>query len=276
MWQSRAILVALVKRDLKSRYRTSVMGFAWAFAKPLMQLTVYAFVIGTVLGASRSIENFAIFTFVGLMFWNFFAETVTTGTFSILAGAGLVTKVSFPKEILPITSVVIATVNLLIQIPVLLLGYLIIGSEPNYSQFIFLAPLLISLFFLSLGAALFLSALNVYARDIQQLTELLVMLFMYLCPIIYSWTFVHDAINEKFGNLDFYNIYAFNPLSQIISGLQDIFWNGDRFFSGGDLAPDFMGTSILSLSIASAISILFALFAYKVFLKLEPNFAREL
>ncbi len=276
LWDSRAILFALLKRDLKSRYRTSIMGFAWAFAKPLMQLGVYVLVIGSILGASRSIPNFAIFIFVGLMFWNFFSESLILGASSIIAGAGLVTKISFPREILPLASVLIATVNLLIQVPVLVLGYFLVGGRPNFNQFGSVFPLLLSLWLLATAFALILGGLNVYARDVQPLTELLLTLFLYLCPIIYSWTFVKDAVITRFGDDNLFRIYELNPLTQIMTGMQDFFWNGERRFLDGSFAPDYLGSSQVSLWLSVIVSFTFLILAYKLFLKLEPNFAREL
>lgn len=276
LFASRAILFALVKRDLKSRYRTSFFGFAWAFAKPVMQLTVYVLVIGGILGANRSITNFSVFIFCGLMFWNFFAECVTVGSFSIIASAGLVTKISFPREILPVASVLIAGVNLLIQMPVLIAGFIVTNTVPDFSSIVYVIPLLFSLFFLALAFALVLSGLNVYARDIQPLSELFVMLFMYLCPVIYSWTFVHDAILQKYADLRIFRIYELNPLTQILSGIQDFFWNGTRTFSDGTLAPKYMGSNLSTLWLGTAATLSLAVVAYRLFLKLEPNFAREL
>lgn len=276
LWTYRAILGALIKRDLKSRYRTSFFGFAWAFAKPLMQLVVYTLVIGSILGAARSIPNFAIFIFAGLMFWNFFIESITVGTFSIVAGSGLVTKVAFPREILPLSAVLIAGINLLIQFPVLIVGYLVTNSKPDFGQIWNFLPLVISLFVISLSGALVLSALNVYARDIQPLTEMVLTLLMYLSPVIYSWTFVRDAAIAKFGNDQIFKIYELNPLTQIISGVQDFFWHGVRKFSDGSVAPGFMGATTPSLWAGVGISLIVFLLSYKLFLRLEPNFAREL
>lgn len=276
LWGSRAVLFALVKRDLKSRYRTSFFGFAWAFTKPLLQLGVYVLVIGSILGASRSISNFAIFIFAGLMFWNFFAESVIVGSNSIVAGSGLVTKVAFPREILPLASVLIALVNLTIQFPVLIFGYLFTGSHPDFGKWIYVVPVLLTLFFISTALSLLLSAANVYARDIQPLTEIMTMLLMYLSPVIYSWTFVHDAILNKYGNLDMFRIYELNPMTHVLSGIQDFFWNGNRYFSSGENAPDYLGATLSQLWLIAFLALTFLSVSYSIFLRLEPNFAREL
>lgn len=273
---SRPVLYALVKRELKSRYRGSIFGFLWALGKPLSTLLVFYFVVGEILGASRSIENFAIYIFIGLMFWNLFSESVVSGTNSVVQNSGLIQKIAFPREILPIATVVIASVNTLIQVPVLLFAYWISGSWPKLSQVLMAFPMLIILLIVTLALTLLLSALNVYIRDIQPLTELSVMLLMYATPIIYSWTFVYDKISSTFGNAKYFDIYMANPLAVVITGFQDSLWPGVRRYSNGEIATDFTASSSSTILIFLLISITALLGAYKVFLKLEPNFAREL
>jgi ABC-2 type transport system permease protein len=276
LFNSRAILYALVKRELKSRYRGSLFGFAWALGKPFSMLIVYTLVIGEVLGASRSIEHFALYIFVGLMFWGFFAEAVSSSTNSLIQSSGLLQKVAFPREIIPLTSVVVAAINTVIQIPVLILGYLVFGTWPEISNLPMLFILVISLFLFTLGLGLLLSATNVYVRDIQPLTELTLSLLIYACPIIYSWTFVYEQTISRFDNSRFFDIYLINPLATIFIGLQDSLWPGMRTFSDGTVAADLYSfTSPVLWSLLCG-SIFVALLSYRIFLKLEPNFAREL
>ena len=276
LFRSRGVLYALVKRELKSRYRGSILGFAWALGKPISMLLVFSLIIGEILGASRSIEYFALYLYVGLMFWGFFSEAVVSATNSVVQASGLVQKIAFPREILPITAVITASVNLLIQIPVLMLGYFIFGKWPHFEKFLFLIPILLILVFLTLALALLLSSINVYVRDIQPLTELVVMLLMYSTPIMYSWTFVKEKILDVFNNSTLFEIYVFNPLAAMIIGLQDVLWPGNRIFSDGKIAPDLFTFSSPAIWIMLALSIALVMIAYRVFLKLEPNFAREL
>jgi ABC-2 type transport system permease protein len=262
---------ALVQRELKSRYRGSFLGFAWALGKPISMLLVFSLIIGEILGASRSIEYFALYLFVGLMFWGFFAESVVAGTNSIINASGLVQKVAFPREVLPLTVVIIALVNTLIQIPVLIIGYIFFGVWPTLSDLLFLVPLIGILLFLTIAVTLLLSAINVYVRDIQPLTELVVMLMMYTTPLIYGWTFVKERLSaELFG------IYIHNPLATVIVGFQDALWPGQRKFSNGNFAEDLFNVQSSTIWILLFISGLLLMISYKIFLKLEPNFAREL
>ena len=276
LFRSRPILYALVKRELKSRYRGSLFGFAWALGKPLSLLLVYSLVIGEILGANRSLDFFALYLFVGLMFWGFFSEALSSSTNSLIQSSGLLQKVAFPREIIPLTSVVVAGVNTLIQIPVLILGYIYFDKWPNSNSLNLLPILLISLFFFTLALSLLLSALNVYVRDVQPLTELSLMLLMYASPIIYSWTFVYEGISERFGKSTFFEIYMLNPMSKILVGLQDVLWPGVRSLSDGTEVDHLYTIYSPAIWYLILFTFGFALISYQIFLKLEPDFAREL
>lgn len=276
LYEALPILRALVRRELKSRYRGSILGFAWVLGKPIMTLVVFSLIIGEVLGASKSIDYFALYLFVGLMFWGFFSESISSATSSIVNAEGLIQKIAFPREILPVTSVLIAAVNTLVQVPVLLIGYALFQKWPSSSDLVFLIPLMFILFFFVSGLALILSATTVYIRDLKPLTDLVLMLLMYASPLIYSWTFVQELIVNKFGEDSLFQIYLANPLSIVIISLQDVLWPGQRRFSDGSSAQDLFTISSFAIWAVLLSVILFFLFAYKVFLKLEPNFAREL
>lgn len=276
LYNSRSVLLALVRRELKSRYRGSFLGFVWVLGKPLSMLLVFTLFIGEILGASRSIEYFALYIFISLMFWGFFSEATVSATNSIVSASGLVQKISFPREILPITSVVIAFVNTLVQVPVLIIGYAIFGRWPSADGLVYLIPILGILFFLSVSFALILSAVNVYVRDIQPLTELFIMLLMYATPILYSWTFVKESVMNTFGNSTIFEIYVHNPLAVVIIGVQDSLWPGQRIYSTGEKVDNLFGVLSPTIWIIFGFSFLLLLGAYRIFLKLEPNFAREL
>ena len=276
LFSSRAVLYALVKRELKSRYRGSFFGFAWALGKPISMLIIYSLIIGEILGASRSLDYYALYLFVGLMFWGFFAESLVVGTDSLIQGSGLIQKVAFPREILPLSAVVLAGVNTIIQLPVLIFGYLFFNAWPPLSGLISLIPLILTLIFITVALTLFLSATNVYVRDVQPLTELATTLLMFTCPIIYSWTFVHDKVFDSFGTFLIFDIYKLNPLAVLISGFQDALWPGQRFYGDGRIANSLYNMNDLSIWFLLLGALIALLGSYKIFLKLEPNFAREL
>ncbi|WP_279433481.1 ABC transporter permease [Agromyces protaetiae] len=101
IWQYRELLGRLVKREVKVRYKDSSLGIVWSLFRPLVQLLIYYFAIGQVLGAARSVPDFGIFVFIGLTMWALFSEIISTSTTSIVANAGLVKKVYLPREIFP-------------------------------------------------------------------------------------------------------------------------------------------------------------------------------
>lgn len=276
LYKSRSILYALVKRELKSRYRGSLFGFLWALGRPLVTLIIFYFVIGQILGASRSIENFAIYLFIGMMFWNMFAESVIVGAGSIVRNGGLIQKVAFPREILPLASVVLAGINTVVQAPILILGYSLTGDWPKFSNLLILIPAIISLFLIALALAMTLSAVNVYVRDVQPLTELSISLLMYATPILYSWTFVHDAVLQRFENLRIFDLFMSNPLAIIITALQDALWPGTRAFLDGSSAGVLFSLYSWQLWALTLFAFAVTVMSYRLFLKLEPNFAREL
>lgn len=276
LYKSRSVLYALVKRELKSRYRGSIFGFAWALGKPMSMLVIYSLIIGEILGASRSLDYFALYLFVGLMFWGFFAEAVASSSNSLVQSSGLLQKIAFPREIIPLTSVVIAGVNTLIQVPILIAGYVYFNAWPSIGDLVMIPVLIAALFLFTLSLALLLSAFNVYVRDVQPLTELTLSLLMYASPIIYSWTFVYDHVLSKFSNSTIFDLYLINPLTTIFIGIQDSLWPGTRKFSSGEIASDLYTISSPILWGLLIGSLVFSLVAYRIFLKLEPNFAREL
>ena len=276
LWSSRSILTAIVQRDISARYRASFFGFFWAIARPLVQLMIFYLVVGKFLGASRSIENYATFIFAGLMFWGFLSESVISGTSSITNGAGLVTKISFPREILPLAGVLTAGFNFLIQIPVLIAAYMLTGKFPEPIGLLALPAILVSAVFLSTALAFIFATINVFARDTQHLVELIMMLLMYLAPVIYSWVFVRETVLLAFGSDFWFKIYISNPFAALVTGFQDALWPGDRYYSDGSLAPDLVGVTTLTLWLLPLVTFAFLVMSYKFFLKHEPNFAREL
>ena len=128
---SRELLTALLSRELAGKYKGSVLGLGWTLIRPLVMLFIYAVVVGEFLGASRSVEKFAIFVFVGLLFWNLISESISMGSTSMTINGSLLKKVWFPREVLPLTSFAVAAVNFLVQFGVLIFAFLIFNSWPE-------------------------------------------------------------------------------------------------------------------------------------------------
>jgi lipopolysaccharide transport system permease protein len=207
----RHLIWQMTKREVVGRYRGSVLGILWSFFNPVFMLTIYTFVFSVVFKAkwgagSDSKTEFAIILFAGLIVFNLFSETVTRAPSLILSNVNYVKKVVFPLEILPVVSILSSCFHTLVNIGVLILFRLIVGSGFSVTTLLFplvIAPLLL----FSLGVAWFLAALGVYLRDVSQTIGLAMTALMFVSPIF----FPISALPEK------YHIFVYlNPLSFII------------------------------------------------------------
>lgn len=265
IWGHRELLVLLVRREIKARYKDSSLGLVWSLLRPLTQLLIYYVAIGQFLGASRSIPDFAIFVFTGLTAWGLFAETLSGATTSIVANAGLIKKVYLPREIFPLASVGSALFNFVVQFGILAAATLVTGKFPLHADLLYLplSMVVVVLFAFSLG--LLLSAVNVYLRDFQHLIEVLLVVLFWASPIVYSYTLVHKVLD---GNL-LEQIYLWNPVTLVVMGFQKAMWVSG---AGESWPPDLA----LRLGIVGVISIALLWGAQRVFARLEGNFAQEL
>ncbi|GAA2242247.1 ABC transporter permease [Herbiconiux moechotypicola] len=264
IWEQRRLLGLLTRRELKSRYKDSAGGFLWSLARPLTQLFIYYLVIGEFLSAARNIENFAIYIFAGLTVYTLFSEIVGAGTGSIIANAGLVKKVYLPREIFPLAAVGSALFNFVIQLAILIIASLVLGTLSFGPQLLFGVGALMLILVWATAIGLLLSALNVYLRDIQYLVEVVLLLLMWGSPILYSWQMVADRVPAWL-----LEIYVNNPITLAVLGFQEAFWSEA---SNGVPLPHLA----LRMGIALAIGIVAFLGAQRVFSRLQGDFAQEL
>ncbi|MDQ6896988.1 MAG: ABC transporter permease [Actinomycetota bacterium] len=265
IWAHRELLGMLTRRELKARYKDSTLGFVWSLLRPLALLLIYYIALGQFLGAARSIPDFAIFIYTGLTAWNLFGETVTNGTGSIVGNAGLIKKVYVPREIFPLSSLGSSLFGFVIQTVVLTAATVISGDIPTGVRWLYL-PLSLSVVVVwGLAWSLLLSALNVYLRDIQYLVEIGLMIAFWLCPIVYSWQLVNNAVSNGFVE----RLYLANPMTLAIMGFQRTFW------VKGDNQPLPAGLGI-HLLVAFAVGLVAVFAAQRVFARLQGNFAQEL
>jgi ABC-2 type transport system permease protein len=260
----RELLALLVRRELKARYKDSTLGFLWTLIRPLTILVVYYVAIGKFLGAERSIPDFAIYIFTGLIAWQLFLEIVSGGTGSIVGNAGLIKKVYLPREVFPLSVVGGALVTLVTQFVVLAVALVVSGSIPTGSRLLF-APLgLAVLLVYGTALALVLSAVNVYLRDVQYLVEIALTVLFWASPIVYSWELVQAELSEGLQEL-----YLANPVTAAVLAMQRAFW-----VAGTDepFPPD-LGTR---LGVMLAIGLLLLWAAQRAFARLEANFAQEI
>ena len=261
----RQLLDLLIRRDLKSRYKDSALGFAWTLIRPLVQLAIYYFVLGQILGASRNIPEFAIYVFSGLTLYGLFSEIVASGTASIVSNGGLIKKIYLPREIYPLASVGAALFNFGVQLVVLLVATLLqSGFAWIRPDLLYFFPSTLVILIWATALALLLAAANVYLRDMQYLVEVLVLLLMWASPIVYSWQQVANAAPQWLLSL-----YTANPITLAVLGFHRAFWT-----AGPD--SEYPSHLLLRMVIAGVVGLIALVLCQRVFAKLQGNFAQEI
>lgn len=271
IYSNRGLLYLLVKRDVKIRYKDSALGIFWSFARPLVQLAIYFFAIGQVLGAARSIPDFAIFVFIGISAWSLFNEVVSNSTHSIVINGGLVKKIYLPREIFPLAVSGTALFNFLVQ--AIILGLVIVFfARPPLTVELLLVPLAVAnLLIFSTAVGLVMAAFNVFLRDTEHLVEVGLTLLFWFSPIVYSYSFVVQAV--KFDWL--LSLYLANPVTISIIALQKSLWVGgfDMNVAINQVWPPNL---FLLLSMSILMSLVLLLLSTRLFGKLQGNFAQLL
>jgi len=248
----RELVRNLVARDLKVRYRNSVLGFLWCLLNPLMMMGVFTLVF-TVLMRS-SIPNFPVFVLVGILAWNFHTTAVMGAIGSIVRNSELVMKVYFPREVLPLSSVLSNGVNLVLAL-VALFGVILAFRVHLGPSLLFLPVVLgVQVVFVA-GIALFLSALTVFYRDVEIIMEALMTAWFFLTPIFYRMEDLFPAYARV--------MYIANPMASIVSAYRDI------LYLGGWPGVDFVGRTLVTSLIVLAVG-------YVFFLHCSKRFAEEL
>jgi lipopolysaccharide transport system permease protein len=252
----RGLIQSLVARELKARYRGSVLGFFWSFFNPLLLLLVYTFVFTYVMTPAKldEIPNYALFLFCGILPWTWFSTSLIESANVLISGGNLIKKVMFPAEILPIVTVLANLVHFLLGLPILV-AFLIYYKAPlQLSELVWFPVVVLVQLVLTLGFALILSALTVHFRDIKDILSNLMTFWFFATPIIYYWKFAPPTIG-RFLDL--------NPFTHLAISYQEIL-----YFSG-----DFGHLKwLLALGVAS---IGLFLFGYFLFDRLRDSFAEE-
>ena len=252
IWEYRQMISSLVKKDLRTRYKGSVLGFLWTFINPLLQLVIYSLVFSVIMRVAN-VDNYAIYLFVALIPWIFCQTSLTAGSTCIIASAGLVEKVYFPRIVLPISNVLSNFINMLLSFIIVFAALIVTGYYPTAAAFTLPIIMIIEFFFV-LGLVFIFSALTVYFRDLEHILGIFTMAWMYITPILYTI----DMIPEKFRF-----IADANPMTGIVVAYRDILYYG-KF-------PDFS-----TLWFTIIFSVITTVVGYFIFQKLQKKFAEEL
>lgn len=252
IWKYRGMIYCLVKRDLKIRYKGSILGFFWMLLNPLLQLCIYTIVFSVII--KMNIDRFYLFLFVTLVPWIFFSTCLSYGSQVILSEKDLIKKTYFPREVLPISFTMSQFINMLLSFMAIFAVILLSGKGISLSALSRLPGIMIIEFFMALGIVYFTSSITVYFRDLEHITSILALAWMYMTPILYPIEYVPEEL-RKF-------VY-FNPMTSVTIAYRDILYYGNAPKTGTMLNAALMG-------------IVFWLAGKICFCILQRGYAREL
>ncbi|MFC2029031.1 ABC transporter permease [Chloroflexota bacterium] len=212
LWVYRELIYFLTWRDVKVRYKQAVLGVLWAILQPVFTMIVFSIILGYLLQVPT--ENdipYPVFSFVGLLPWQLFANSLAKSGSSLVGSANLITKVYFPRLVIPISALGATMVDFLISF-VVLIGLMVYYKLPITWNILWLPLFLLFALLTALAVGLWLSALNVQYRDVQQMIGPIINLWMYASPVVYSATIIPSETWQL--------VYALNPMAGVIQGFR--------------------------------------------------------
>lgn len=212
LWHFRELYWAFTVREIKVRYKQTILGAGWAILQPLALTVIFTVVFGFLLRFGSGDIPYPVFAYSALLPWTFFSNAVSFGSLSVVNNSSLVTKIYFPRELLPLATITAALFDLIIASVIFLL-MLFIYKIPITQNIVWLVVIIPSIFLLTTGISLFLSTLNVLFRDIKFIIPLLLQVWFYLTPIIYSL----NSISDKYQRF-----YILNPMAPLIDSFRDV------------------------------------------------------
>ncbi|MBO3662030.1 ABC transporter permease [Microbacterium stercoris] len=266
VFRRRHLLSLIVRKEVQIRYRGSVLGWAWSYAKPLVQFAVFFFAIGVFLGMNDRVEYFPIYLLSGITIVTFFNEAFSNATRSLVDNTPLIKKIFLPREVFPVSTMLVAAVNSVPQIIVVVVISLFFGWDPTAMQIggIVLGVIIIAT--LATGLGLLFSAVNVSFRDAQSFVEIIVMFAVWASPVMYQWQMVAQSVPDWL-----FALYCANPLTTAVELFHYGIWH-PLDAPGAEALPHLWMYSLIALGIAIVALVL----GQFVFRRLEGRFAQDL
>ncbi|HSD83447.1 MAG TPA: ABC transporter permease [Anaerolineae bacterium] len=261
LWQYRELLYNLTVRDLKVRYKNSVLGIAWSLLNPILMMLVFTVVYTVMLGENNQ-RTYAAFILCGLLPWNFFSGSVMGGVSSVINNGHLIKKVYFPRAVLPTSIMLSNLVNFLVALPVYFLLAWLLGVR--FTPYVLFLPvvLLVEMIFIQ-GISLLLSAVNVFYRDVQQIMEVVILAWFFLTPVIWDVSKLPEWRTVLGVDVPVQRLtYILNPMASIVAAYRDLLFHGRPI--GWDF---FLRTTLTALIVL--------LIGFFVFNRLKGRFAEE-
>lgn len=262
----------IVHKELRQRYRGSIFGMLWSYAKPAVQFLVFYFAIGVFMRMNQQVENYVIYMFSGVTLINYFSEVFGNATRSVNGNSALVKKIYLPRELFPISALWVGFVHFVPQVVILLVGALIMGWAPSILGIlaILVGFVIVSLFALGLG--LFASAINVFYRDAENFVDLLLMMATWISPVLYTWSMVHDVLASRLGGVLWY-AYQANPMTVAVELFHYGFWDATLpAETGGTVPSNMLAWGIIAM-LASALTVVLGELTFR---RMDAKFAQEL
>jgi ABC-2 type transport system permease protein len=267
------LLAALVRKDLKVKYQGSVLGFAWSLANPILLMGIYYFVFAIVL--KNGIPGFAIFIVAGLLPWTAFGAAVSTGAGCVVANAGLVKKVRFPLQVLPLSSVGYAMVHFVLQLGAVLTITAVVRHVFSWS-FLLIIPAIALMVLFATAVCYLVSALNVRYRDTAHIVEIALLVWFWLNPVVYPAELVKVHLQG------FFWVYFLNPMATVVTTFQRAIYVKDDYTNtvSGTASHALAGTGyefyFRNLALGFLIAGLLLVFSRRLFRRMQVDFAEEL
>lgn len=246
----RELLLELTSREIKQRYKQSILGYAWVILNPFFQMLVMSFVFSKIIRFDNIGTPYTLYIYIGLLTWNLLANSLNSSVLVLVANASLLTKVYFPRELFVQSTIFAKLVDFFLACSIFIV-FLIAYKVPLTAHMLWFFPILLVQLTLTYGFSLLAAAFNLFYRDIQYVLTLALMIWMYLTPVIYPTSIFPDRYQW---------IFLVNPMSTILTAYRDSLLFGK--------APD-----LPLLGITFLIAIAFSLLAHKIFKKLEGTFA---
>ena len=246
----RELLEQLINRDLAQRYKQSVLGYFWVILNPLAQMLVMSFVFSRIFGVADLGVPYPLFLFVALLPWTLFSQALTAATNSLVSNSGLLAKIYFPREILVLSSILAKVVDFAFSSLILIAMMIFYRQGITWNILWFLPIFAIQMIF-TYGLGLLFAAANLFYRDMQYLLNLIILVWMYLTPIMYNQEIFPENLRW---------VFKINPMAVIVNAYREVILNGRM--------PNFS-----SLGIAAVLAVAICWIGFRIFKKLEGQFA---
>ncbi|MCL4338836.1 ABC transporter permease [Patescibacteria group bacterium] len=241
LWRFRELFYVFAWRDIKVRYKQTLLGILWVVFQPLVSTFIFTVFFGNLAKISSGKLPYALFVLAGLVFWNFFSSALSHAATSMVGSANIFQKVYFPKMILPLSAILTSFVDFLINLAMLLLAAIVLGYYPSLSALIIFPMAVVVTAITAAGLGLLLTSINIKYRDVGYILPYFIQLLLFLTPVIYPITILSQS--HRF-------IMALNPMTSVIEASRTV-------FSGATYDPVYMVVSFISALVILSVGILY-------------------